>query len=566
LVFITPMIMVTVILLGVFALDGARLYSLRQEMQSQVNAAATAAADAAQACGGQSIDVQVIEDRALIAAHAQGFEGTSLDVQPGVIEDSDGDGNVTFRSLELSETPSAILESNAVLVKYDKTVPISILLPEGTFGSIEMAVSAAARKEAAITISAAGGTAGVNGGLLGALLGGVLGQSNYGLDPTSLESLRNTTVQLGEVIQVLDGVDTVTQLLGLSGAQLAEALSDLGAVSKPVASLLDSLAVAAGIETIRVSDVIEVVEKSSVPKNSELPIYDVVVSLVLNIAKQQQAGPDGLLALPLNVNTLSLPGLASVEANVSLNVGEPPTIAIGPARKGVDGRWLTEFHAPDITLYVDANVSALSLPGSGIGVADISLPLAVHVGGGRGELVSARCARGTHNDVLVGVNINRSVASIASGTLNPDGSLKLEPVTVDLLSIFSLPLVSVNVEIEGEVPGDSETVLMDPYPLYCSNSSGCARIESPDYGEGLGGLTLDIDVSDTTVLGLPLGSLLNPIVNGLTILLDKVIILLVEGLVNPLLETLGIGLGSISVAVSGADQNAIQLIENIEVE
>lgn len=53
LLFITPIIMIAVILLGVLALDGARLYSLRQEMQSQVNAAATAAADGTQTCGGQ---------------------------------------------------------------------------------------------------------------------------------------------------------------------------------------------------------------------------------------------------------------------------------------------------------------------------------------------------------------------------------------------------------------------------------------------------------------------------------------------------------------------------------
>ena len=35
---ITPLLMLLVILLGVMALDGARLFSLRKEMQSQVNA------------------------------------------------------------------------------------------------------------------------------------------------------------------------------------------------------------------------------------------------------------------------------------------------------------------------------------------------------------------------------------------------------------------------------------------------------------------------------------------------------------------------------------------------
>ena len=68
LTFIVPLIMVTIVLFGTLAIDGARLYSLRQEMQSQVNAAATAAADAAQACGGENVTAETIRQRGLAAA------------------------------------------------------------------------------------------------------------------------------------------------------------------------------------------------------------------------------------------------------------------------------------------------------------------------------------------------------------------------------------------------------------------------------------------------------------------------------------------------------------------
>ncbi|QJX02500.1 Tad domain-containing protein [Alcanivorax sp. IO_7] len=55
LTFITPMIMVTIILLGALAMDGARLYSLKREMQSIANTAATIAVNDMQTCSGNSI-------------------------------------------------------------------------------------------------------------------------------------------------------------------------------------------------------------------------------------------------------------------------------------------------------------------------------------------------------------------------------------------------------------------------------------------------------------------------------------------------------------------------------
>ena len=157
---ITPLLLLIVITLTVMALDGARPYSLRSEMQAQVNVAAQAAAGAAQACGGQAPSTALVQQRALAAAVAQGVEGS----------DQDLNGVVAFESVD------HIARSNAVLVSYTRNEPISMLLPQSVFGGISLSVNAAVRKEVVATVSAAGGTVGVGGDatLLGSLLGVVL--------------------------------------------------------------------------------------------------------------------------------------------------------------------------------------------------------------------------------------------------------------------------------------------------------------------------------------------------------------------------------------------------------
>ncbi len=304
-------------------------------MQAQVNVAAQAAAGEAQACGGQAPSTALVQQRALAAAAAQGFQGAAeeLEVQLGVIDDTDNDGVVAFAPVNIIE------QSNAVLVSYTRTEPISMLLPQSVFGGIDISVNAAVRKEVVATVSAAGSTAGVGGDatLLGSLLGVVLNQPGFSLDPTDLNSLENTTVQLGDLLTAV-GVDDLVDLLALDASELAAAIGDVGDVAAPVADLLDDIVTAQGIDTVKVGDIINVVENASVPASSEFPVYDLVISLVLNLAEQQQAGAGGLLSLPLTINNLSVPLIANINSvGLGLNVGEPPTVAVRPARQDADG-------------------------------------------------------------------------------------------------------------------------------------------------------------------------------------------------------------------------------------
>lgn len=578
---ITPLLLLIVITLTVMALDGARLYSLRSDMQAQVNVAAQAAAGAAQACGGQAPSTALVQQRALAAAVAQGFEGSDqdLNVQLGVIADADSSGVVAFESVD------QIARSNAVLVSYTRNEPISMLLPQSVFGGISLSVNAAVRKEVVATVSAAGGTVGVGGDatLLGSLLGVVLNQPGFSLDPTDLNSLENATVQLGDLLTAT-GVNDLVDLLDLDASELAAAIRDVGTATAPVADLLDDIVTAQGIDTIKVGDIISVVENASVPASSEFPVYDLVISLVLNLAEQQQAGAGGLLSLPLNINNLSVPLIANINTvDLGLNVGEPPTVAVGPARQDEDGEWVTRFYAPDVTLQLSAQVELLPInlgPLLSLSLADLTVPLAVNAGGGEGQLISADCARGTSNSVEFGVNLEREVARIVTGRLTAAGELQPERLEANVgrLSLLSglLPpiegILYLNAEVDGEVPGIEDTVFLDPrYDLYCDPIEGCDQSQYNDLGDGLSGLDLEITVHEASLLRSSFGlinltPLLDPILDPVLELLSDVISSLAEGLINPLLRTLGVGLGGISVNVSAANQDGIQLIENIAVE
>jgi uncharacterized membrane protein len=301
-----------------------------------------------------------------------------------------------------------------------------------------------------------------------------------------------------------------------------------------------------------------------VPTNSEFPLYDMLISLVLNVAQAQQGGSGGFLTVPLDVN-LDLSPVANVQASVKLNVGEAPKIRIGPVRKDADGEWVTKVYAPDISLLIDADVQLLDL-GPLLNLATVDLPLAVNAGGAEIEFVSADCAAGSNNDIEIGVNINRSVARLGTGTVDSEsGEIVSDQGQLEVLGLLGIRLLSANVFIDGEVPGvsDREVIIAQDYPLYCSDT-GCSQQTFNDSGDGVTGLDLNIELRDLNILEiLPLD--LTFLTDLLENLLSTVVEALAGSLINPLLETLGIGVGGVTITVTGASQNSSQVLENIVV-
>jgi uncharacterized membrane protein len=565
---ITPLLMLLVILLGVMALDGARLFSLRKEMQSQVNAAATAAADAAQACGGEFVTLQEINDRALIAAQQQGFSSDSgtLVVQPGVIE-SDDEKVLSF------EPVADLRRSNGVAVTYEREEPISLLLPESTFGTVTMSVGAAARKELIGTLSAAGSTAVVGGtqqtaNLLNVLLGAILNNGTpFNIDPTQFSSLAETTVKLGDVLAGV-GVDSVEELLS-TDVLVGNLLGALDSAADPlddVGGAMDQLISGAGVETVKLADVINIVGSTEIPENSRLPLYDTVMALALNLVEGT------VIAGALPDTQINIPGVT--ETQIELFVGKAPSVVVGPARIGEDGEWQTRFHAPDVGLTISSDLNVLNL-------LTVRLPLAVQAGGGTGELVWARCARGTGSNVVtVGVDVESQTARIATGRINGMGVLEQEEVDLSVLKNLlpgSITLANITADLDLLVGGGDERVELS-YTLDEDNPSAVfteGGLSSADFSN----LDINIELLEeeeecSGLLGCLLtgiGDLLSGIVEGITSLLglEQLIQETIEGLVealgtsliDPLLNAIGISLGTTKVEITGADQNNVQLLE-----
>ncbi|MDX1636195.1 MAG: hypothetical protein R3280_16270, partial [Marinobacter sp.] len=511
LIAITPLVITAIVLMSVLALDGARLFTVQAQMQSQVNAAAAAAADTSQACGGQGISHDAMAQRALLAAQLQGYGGTAeaLSISAGMLAESPGNaGELAFHHT------SDLARTNAALVSYSRNEPISRLLPETMLGSLTLEARAAARKEVIATVSAAGSTTVIGGGLVGEILAELTNQPGYSLDPTDLESLENTLFQIGELMDTL-AVDSVEQLLAVNGDQLAQALVTVGGALSPVGRLAGDLAGAAGIDDVVVGDLIAAAEGTSIPRGTRVRAYDLVMGLMLHTARQQQL----LNGSPLVIGDLTGLGLPlgsdldPTSLRLELFVNRAPTKAIGPARKDASGHWLTRFYAPDISLIITARARlqpAIDVLGlAEFSIAELSIPLAMDLGGGQGALVSARCARGSGNDAEFGIQVERQAVAVSTGSVDPaTGDLVPADLEADIGRLRLLaglitidPALALDATIEGSIGALSESAIMEPsYPLFCDPVTGCARIVHNDTEAGAEDMALNVFVNDLQAL------------------------------------------------------------------
>ncbi len=593
LIFITPVLVTAIVLMTVLATDGARLLVLQSEMQNQVNTAASAAADGAQACGGADIAMSTMSARALAAAQTAGYDGEgTLEVLPGVLESTEENTDLVFRSVP----ETALVRSNGVRVSMTREEPISRLIP---IGSITLETSAAVRKEVNATISAAGSAADVEGGLLGELVGAVIGDPSYSVSPTQLDSLENTLVNVGDLLSQM-GVASVADLVDEPLVDLLTGVTSLvGGAALPVGGLVDDLTNAAGIGGLYVSDVLTVVEGADVPANASFPVYDLVISTVMNSARVL-SDPGSLLVLNLQTSesallqglTSSIDELADLDVALGLHVAEPPKLVYGPARQNSEGEWVTQFQSADIGLEVlisaglsestiNSLISTLSLGLIDLNLLDdIEIPLVVQAGGGRGSFVSADCARGGNdNDVSLGFDLVDTAVDVETGTIDPvSGTVTPEDVHAEILELTINTILlgtyteqlCVDAGLAVDLYGESALPsVIDNYPLECVDGD-CAR-QSLASGNSADNFNADVDITSLDLTcgqsGLTAGvlSIASALVNPITILLEDVANDVVEGVVAPLLSALGVNPGNMSVTVVNANQNAAQLIENVSI-
>ncbi|MBZ2189085.1 hypothetical protein K8B33_08250 [Alcanivorax sp. JB21] len=559
----------------VFALaaDGARLYAQQRILQQHADAAALGAAQGTQACGGEGVTLADICTRAQMSADAAGFEG-ELDcagITTGVLE-TGVDGISRFRVAGLAQ-------SNAVRARLQRSVPRSLLLPGRLVGDLSLAADAVAQKEVVATFSGGGSTAVLGSStneasLLGDLLGVILlGPGNsFALNPTDLSSLANTTVALGDLLTEL-GVNSLAELLPLTGGDLAAALGEVATLGANATAILDAVIANAGVDTIALTDVINVVGDAAVPPNSEFPVYDVLIGLVLNLAEGQ------LFNLPQT--RVSIGGV--VTSSIDIFIQGAPAIVIGPARQGQDGQWLTRLEAPDIRLVVNNSIDLGTIPlliGT-LQLGTVDLPLLVDTGAGVGELVAADCSAGLSNDVRFLLESSVSVARIGAGSVDVSGNVSISTINADIgrLVLFPLPLLgSITIDpalglstgLDLSIPGASEdfefsaVLVADPVDKTSANGYFTEQL-IPGGADGLD-ISLQPPPSLTLLGGLPLGLTLDlgPIGNTITGALNPILSEVVQLVVTPLLQSLGVELGGFSATLTDASQDSVRLIRNVE--
>lgn len=604
LIFATPLLLVLLFFFVVLLIDGARVLSVRSQMQAIANAAATAAADEAQSCGGADPDYTDMKARALAAARAVGFSGDDSEIQvlPGLVRASGDDNQLKF----LSRNPDTQMrQTNAARIQYTRSEPVSNLLPAGTIPPIELTVNAAARKEVVAILSAGGSTVSVDGGLLGGLVGGVTGIPNYSLDVTDLNSLENTLIGVGDLLEAL-GVEDLNALMNEPLLDVLSAVSTLaGGTLSPTGALLDDLSGATGLSGLDGSAVFEVVGSPPESLDASFPAYDFATSVLLNSVRALNQSGAGLLEVGLDSSASSvLSGLTGVisllgevDVTLGLKVNEPPRIVIGPARQDENGDWLTRVHSADIVLEADigaeldpgavlGTLSTLSLGLINISVLDeISIPLVIETGSSDAELIGADCARGDNNTVDFDFGVSTNVAEIRTGVIDESsGNFVSKPVSADILELgIEVPVIGsllglvnlnqVELCLEAELGievggGDTEFELDDSYDLYCPD--GLCGVSGVSGSSGLDGLSVDVEDIALDCGSGGLTGLVSTVASGLIVpltgLLSDVTDGVVAGIVSPLLSSLGVGLGGVEIRVLGADQTAAHLVENVTYE
>lgn len=400
--------------------------------------------------------------------------------------------------------------------------------------------------------------------VLNALLSGLLGGS-VNLSVGAYNALIGANVTLADMVEATVGVGTPEELL-TTNLTLPEALQVLGdAVDSTVAgagnlagTTLDTLAgLADPNRSVLPGDAI-VVEEGLEGVVGQVPIN--VADLLTSLAQAANEGTP--ISLPTSV---SLPPLANVDATI--NIVEPPQVAIGRAGRDIQGDYRTVATSSQVSIQLRATV--LGFPGSAL----LDLPVYIKAGSASARLEELLCAnplagRPEHE---VAVGTGTSVAQIGIGEFDDIGSANPQPTGDDVTLVNLLGgLLKVNVQNMapinvGSGPGNQTLDFVGPFPPQ-DGAEAQTQTVGTDLSDALGNAlgTLAADVNSNTVyvdsslplLGTVIAGLLNGVVSTVGGLVDLVVDLvqpvlnaLGDAVLTPLFELLGLDIGAADVSV-----------------
>lgn len=400
------------------------------------------------------------------------------------------------------------------------------------------------------------------GALINAVFGSLL-QSPLTVDFTDWNAVAQGDVSLIRTLNALQAqlvvADTATALdtpvsLGqianaVATAAIAENNAALGASAGAIAPQIG-----AAVGNIKLGDLLQI---TGAPGNSRLNVLDLLTGTVQLFNRRH------VLTTPaaITVSGASL-GLGAILGSVKLyaQVIEPPIYVCGPVN--------SQFHSAAIRVKLDLtlvtlNPDVVSLLGGTVLGASLSvshLDLYLEVARAEGSIDSLNAINGAltvkATPGLVDLYLGRiSDANFFNRGRAINPATDLTPGTVGALSLNVFLVGTLNVDVQlrswakGQAPTQDTLVFTGPYPQKRTASTGAGFV-----GNLLTQLLVtNLEVNATpAILGLLTNGILNALKPVLTLALNPIFTTLTTGLINPLLELLGVRLGEVDVIASGA--------------
>ncbi|MCO5399659.1 TadG family pilus assembly protein [Ralstonia soli] len=508
-------------------------------------------ADLAAAAAVQRLDLaSATPSPAQLSVQQNGLtvDGTNvtLAVVPGVWDFSTGTAPTYF-------TPQAAVDgnTNAAQVTVTQNVPYFFMV-----GSRQLQATAIAKNIPVLSFSLGSGLVGVNGGVLNQLLGPLLGNSGpLNLSLVSYQGLASANITVGQLMAQL-GVGTVQELLSTQisvGRFYTAVLTAAGQQSlitaMPLGATVSGTTISVGDNSSTggasgVLALLAAIGNDPAAVNAQLNALDLLTTAA-QIANSKNAAQ---ISVPL-----SIPGLTSVTLNMSII--QPPVIAIGQPGKNAQGQWRTQAHTAQIRLGLNVSLAGVTLANSGLLgaiIGPLSVPIGVSVAGANAHAVDASCTipRANASADLSG-SISPLSTCIANGADSISGPLSCgSPATV--ASVLGLVNVTLYEPLSptAAVPFGSDT----PFSGLTMSAGQTQRVTAT------GGIFTALLSSTNLQVGtslLGIGVSLN--VGAITSALGTIGNIL-DSVLAPALEALGIQIGYADIKLLSLDCDAVELV------
>jgi len=507
-----------VIIVAALALDLGRVYWVKRDLQK---AADLASMSAVSALNNPDMDMYAIAQRVV----TENYQDATVDsVIVGVYDWP----NYVYAP------GGAVDAQNAVQVNVSKQVKY-YFQP----GSLLVTASATSAQDAIAGFSMGSFVARLNtadSALLNAVVGGLLGGS-INLDLVSYQGLAAANITLAGIQAALN-LGTVDEVLNadLLGASIAALQRNGDPTSLSAANTL--LTLQAAMATDRLVTVGNVVKPDPDMPSSALNV-DLNVLQLLQMGAMVANGGHFIDIPNLGV---SLGGLGGV--GLKLSVIQPPSIAIGPARKGSDGKWVTRAHAAQIRLKLNLDLNLLAI--------NVHLPIYLEAGAADAALTRIQC-RLPKDDSAVTISVNPQLLSVYLGEVDDTVMQNTtDPVTVTEATLVNvLGLIWIKGYAYAPIGGGTsrDLVFNGPFDQYNNQSTASLGIGSQLAAKASQPGSLKIHL---ILFTFDAGPLIDAILNVLNSLLDA--------LLDPLLSLLGVSLGGADVTAFYLDCGVPQLV------